>query len=153
MRDIERHEELAVLTAYQKAISAHISDLRQQLDNTNTGLKPDTKLPVWANGVKVGRVTRSQGGETKTSIVDESQLKAFLLAEGNATLDLVEVVTAPDWAVAEALTRAQDGENIPGIAVTRTPPQLKVFVETEAIRIAERALAKLPALEVSDAAE
>lgn len=148
--NVSPHDELAVLTAYQKAVGARISDLRRKLDDTTTGLKPDTKLPVWAGGIKVGRVTRSQGGETKASIIDRDQLNAFILAEGNATLDLVEVVNTPEWAVAEAITRAENGEAIPGISITTTTPVLKVYVEPDAIHIAEQALSRLPALEAGD---
>lgn len=148
--NVSPHDELAVLTAYQKAVGARISDLRKTLDDTTTGLKPDTKLPVWAGGIKVGRVTRSQGGETKASIIDRDQLNAFILAEGNATLELVEVVNTPEWAVAEAITRAENGEAIPGISITTTAPVLKVYVEPDAIHIARRALSRLPALGAGD---
>lgn len=136
--------ELAVLTAYSKAVAARVKVLREHLDAV---VEKDTKIPVWAGDLKVGRVTKSEGGETTASVVDEDQLKAFLLAEGSAEEHTITVIDVPDWARQEALKRAENGEGIPGVLVRTSAPVLKVFVETKAVVVASQHMPGLPQLE------
>ena len=136
--------ELAVLTAYSKAVAARVKVLRDHLDSV---VERDSKIPVWAGDLKVGRVTKSEGGETTASVVDEEQLQQFLLAEGSAEERTVTVIDVPDWARQEALKRAEDGEGIPGVLVRTSAPTLKVFVEGKAIAVASQHMPGLAQLE------
>lgn len=137
------------------------------IDAASAVLKEDRKFletSDLAAGERVGDAstgfaTMSNPANVVT-VVDQDQLDAFLVAEGNAltVLQITDEVAAiavlrehapnlvrevphiPGWAVEAAKARAKAGENIPGIAVRPGSPTLSLRPSAEVKAWAEQSI-------------